>query len=70
MLQNGHANVTDISLSEMAEDVAAAAPHLGSVLSADLEDLPKGELLGMHHMSSIILIVFSMEMQSDLLDCL
>lgn len=70
MLQNGHANVTDISLSEMAEDVAAAAPHLGSVLSADLEDLPKGELLGMHNMSSSILFLFSTKVQLDLLDCL
>lgn len=28
------------------EDMTTSATHLGSVLSADLEDLPKGELQG------------------------
>ena len=46
MHQNGHEDVTELSLTDMVEDVASAAPHLGSVLSADLDELPKGELTG------------------------
>ena len=44
--QNGHGSLAEFSLAEMAEEVASAAPHLGSVLSADLDELPKGELTG------------------------
>ena len=46
VLQNGHAAAADMSFTEVAEDVSSAAPHLGSLLSADLDELPKGELSG------------------------